>query len=579
MSDLTLGSLFDGSGGFPLGGMLAGIKPLWKSEIEPFAIRVTEQRLPDVRHYGDINSLNGADLPPVDIITFGSPCQDMSLAGRREGLSGSRSNLFYEAIRIIKEMRCATNGRYPRYIVWENVLGAFSSSKGEDFRAVLESVCKIKDENLSIPRSEKWSTAGQVVGDDFSVAWRVLNAQFWGVPQRRRRIFLVGCFDSERAGEILFDSDGLSEYSAERFSAWQRAAGGFGLCAAAANSAGFCPTQSAKARGIGFESETAPTLRAENVAATVYENHSQDGRFSGPLDAAPTLGAHLGTGGSNAPLVVGIYDVRFTSEGTKNVRHNVYDTETARTLDTGGNSPEKNQGGVAVIAVQGNLIGREPPNGPQGSGFNSDVSFTLNTADRHAVAYGIDRAAFNQGQNAKYNIAVDEESEPTIVARGANAVAVPAYSTCRASFYSRFGEEVVGTITASDSKGAPVVNDIEYIVRRLMPCECARLQGFPDWWADVGEDKPTAEGIKRWRGIFLDYNKALGKTIKPKSDKQIEKWLKHPQSDSAEYRLWGNGVALPCVFFVLAGIVWCNTHNSARECLCNNDVDISPKSS
>lgn len=545
MSDLTLGSLFDGSGGFPLGGMLAGIKPLWSSEIEPFAIRVTEQRLPDVRHYGDINSLNGADLPPVDIITFGSPCQDMSLAGRREGLSGSRSNLFYQAIRIIKEMRCATNGRYPRYIVWENVLGAFSSGKGEDFRAVLESVCKIKDENLSIPRSEKWNTAGQVVGDGFSVAWRVLNAQFWGVPQRRRRIFLVGCLDSERAGEILFDSDGLSEYSAERFGAWQRAAGGFGLCAAAANSAGFYSTQSAGARGIGFESE-------------------------------------------NAPLIVGIYDVRFTSEGTKNVRHNVYDTETARTLDTGGNSPEKNQGGVAVIAafcaesaycVQGNLIGREPPNGPQGSGFNRDVSFTLNTADRHAVAYGIDRAAFNQGQNAKYNIAVDEESEPTIVARGANAVAVPAYSACRASFYSRAEEELVGTITASDYKGAPVVNDFEYIVRRLMPCECARLQGFPDWWADVGEDKPTAEDIERWRNIFSDYNRALGKEVKSKSDRQLEKWLKHPQSDSAEYKLWGNGVALPCVFFVLAGIVWCNTHNSAGECLCKNDVDISPKSS
>lgn len=334
--------------------MLAGIKPLWKSEIDPFAIRVTEQRLPDVRHYGDINGLNGAELPPVDIITFGSPCQDMSLAGRRKGLSGSRSNLFYEAIRIIKEMRCATNGRYPRYIVWENVLGAFSSSKGEDFRAVLESVCKIKDEDVHIPRPEKWSTAGQIMGNSYSVAWRVLNAQFWGVPQRRRRIFLVGCFDSECAGEILFDSDGVSEYSAERFSAWQRTAGGFGSCFAAADSAGFCPNQSAKARGIGFWEEAAPTLRAENVSAAVYENHSQDGRYNGPLDAAPTIGATLGSGGNNAPLVVGIYDVRFTSEGTKNVRHNVYDTETARTLDTGGNSPEMNQGGVAVVSIEGN---------------------------------------------------------------------------------------------------------------------------------------------------------------------------------------------------------------------------------
>ncbi|MCM1275480.1 MAG: DNA cytosine methyltransferase [Lachnospiraceae bacterium] len=560
MSELTLGSLFDGSGGFPLGGLLAGIKPLWSSEIEPFAICVTERRLPNVKHCGDINGLNGAELPPVDIITFGSPCQDMSLAGRREGLSGSRSNLFFQAIRIIKEMRCATNGRYPRYIVWENVLGAFSSNKGEDFRAVLESVCKVKDESVSVPRPAKWDTAGEIVGDGYSVAWRVLNAQFWGVPQRRRRIFLVGCFDSECAGKILFESDGVSEYSAERFRAWQQAAGGFGLCAATANSAGFCPGQSARARGIGFEDETAPTLRAENISAAVYENHPQDGRYSGPLDAAPTLGAKLGMGGNNAPLVVGIYDVRFTSEGTKNVRHNVYCTETARTLDTGGNSPEMNQGGVAVVSVQGNLIGREPPNGPQGSGFNSDVSFTLNTTDRHAVAYGIDRAAFNQGQNAKFDIAVDAESEPTIVARGANAVAVPAYSACRASFYSRANEEVSGTITASDYKGAPVVNDVEYIVRRLMPCECARLQGFPDWWTDVGDAVPTEEKIERWSGIFQNYNKALGKTVKPKSRKQIERWLRNPQSDSAEYKLWGNGVALPCVYFVLSGIVWYNSN-------------------
>lgn len=579
MSKLTLGSLFDGSGGFPLGGILAGIKPLWLSEIEPAAIRVTERRLPNVKHYGDISKLNGAELPPVDIITFGSPCQDMSLAGRREGLNGSRSNLFYQAIRIIKEMRCATNGRYPRYIVWENVLGAFSSSKGEDFRAVLESVCKIKNENLSIPKSQKWNTAGEIVGDGFSVAWRVLNAQLWGVAQRRRRIFLVGCLDSECAGEILFESDGLSEYSAERFGAWQQAAGGFSDCAGAANSAGFCPTQSAKARGIGFASESAPTLRAENVSAAVFENHSQDGRYSGPLDASPTIGATLGTGGNNAPLVVGLYDVRFTSENTKNVRHNVYETDTSRTVDTGGNAPDMNQGGVAIVAIQGSLVGREPPNGPQGSGINEDVSFTLNATDRHAVAYGIDRAAFNQGRNAQYNIAVDAETEPTIVAKGPNAVTVPTYSASRATFYSKIDEEVVGTITASDYKGAPVVNDFEYIVRRLMPKECARLQGFPDWWADVGVDEPTTEEIEWWRGIFNEYSVALGKNTKPKSDKQIIKWLKSPQSDSAEYKLWGNGVALPCVFFVLAGIAWCNSHNSGNRCLCNSDVDISDEKS
>ena len=152
MHNLTLGSLFDGSGGFPLAGLLAGIMPVWSSEIEPFAIRVTEKRLPQVQHFGNISGLHGAKLPSVDIITFGSPCQDMSIAGKRTGLNGSRSSLFHEAIRIIREMRCASNGKYPRYIVWENVPGAFSSNGGEDFCCVLEAICSVKDSSISIPR-------------------------------------------------------------------------------------------------------------------------------------------------------------------------------------------------------------------------------------------------------------------------------------------------------------------------------------------------------------------------------------------------------------------------------------------
>lgn len=152
---LTLGSLFDGSGGFPLGGLLASITPVWASEIEPFPIRVTTKRLPFMKHYGNISAMDGGRIEPVDIITFGSPCQDMSVAGRRDGLDGSRSSLFYEAVRIIKEMRCATGGRYPRYIVWENVPGAFSSNKGEDFKAVLEAVIGIAEPETEVPMPEK----------------------------------------------------------------------------------------------------------------------------------------------------------------------------------------------------------------------------------------------------------------------------------------------------------------------------------------------------------------------------------------------------------------------------------------
>ena len=221
---LTLGSLFDGSGGFPLGGTLAGITPAWASEIEPFPIRVTSVRFPNMKHLGDITKIKGSEIEPVDIITFGSPCQDMSVAGKREGLDGNRSCLFYEAIRIIKEMREDTNGKYPRYIVWENVPGAFSSNKGEDFKAVLTEICKVKDSEVSIPKPRKWEKAGRIMGDSYSVAWRVFDAQFWGVPQRRQRIYLIADFNGRSAGEILFESEGLSGYSAESFKSWQRTA-------------------------------------------------------------------------------------------------------------------------------------------------------------------------------------------------------------------------------------------------------------------------------------------------------------------------------------------------------------------
>ena len=226
---LTLGSLFDGSGGFPLGGLLAGIKPVWASEVEPFPIRVTTKRLPFMKHYGDVSKMNGGEIEPVDIITFGSPCQDMSIAGKRSGLDGNRSSLFYEAIRIVKEMRCKTNGEYPRYICWENVPGAFSSNGGEDFKAVLDAVIGVVHEDAEVPMPEnrRWPYADLYLGDGWSVAYRTLDAQYWGVPQRRKRIFLVADFGGRSAGKILFESEGLSGYSAEGFRAWQRAAGSF----------------------------------------------------------------------------------------------------------------------------------------------------------------------------------------------------------------------------------------------------------------------------------------------------------------------------------------------------------------
>ncbi|EMG1576661.1 DNA cytosine methyltransferase [Enterococcus faecalis] len=570
MVNLTLGSLFDGSGGFPLGGLISGITPVWASEIEPFPIRVTTKRLPFIKHYGDISTMDGSKIEPVDIITFGSPCQDLSIAGKRDGLDGKRSSLFYEAIRIVKEMRCATDGKKPRYIVWENVPGAFSSNKGEDFRCVLEGICHIKDETLSVPKIDKWKQAGTIVGDHFSLAWRVLDAQYWGVPQRRKRIFLVADFAGGGAGEILFKSEGLSGYSKKSIRSWQGTASDF------ADSIGATGTICLNDQGgerMDVTTDITCTLRAKSnhppciMDSAVFDNHGKDTRFTGPIDVAPTISATYGTGGNNQPFVVEnskTYDVRFTSEGTVNARSNVYESDTARTIDTSGNAPDSNQGGIAVVesyGLQGSMIGRADKNGPQGDGVNEELSFTLNTVDKHAVVYAIDRESFNCGQNYARNLGITEDGiNSTLKAQGPSAVATPIYSSSKASFFTDAKEELANTLVATDYKDPPLINDndgIDYTVRRLTPTECARLQGFPDWWcSDLGIETPTMDDLRIWYDIFETFRKATGAYTKTKTLKQITKWLKNPHSDSAEYKMWGNGVALPNVCFVLSGIVW-----------------------
>ena len=215
---LTMGSLFDGIGGFPLAAVRSGIEPLWASEIEAFPIAVTQKHFPNMVHVGDITQINGAELPPVDIICGGSPCQDLSVAGARAGLAGERSGLFLEQIRIIKEMRSADNQRgrpdllvRPRYGVWENVPGAFSSAEGEDFKIVLQSFLQIEEPYLHVIRPEtgRWEYSGAVLGLRSCVAWVTWDAQYLGVPQRRRRIFLIADFAGYSPLEILFIPDCL----------------------------------------------------------------------------------------------------------------------------------------------------------------------------------------------------------------------------------------------------------------------------------------------------------------------------------------------------------------------------------
>ena len=311
---LTLGSLFDGIGGFCYAAQLTGrIKPIWAAEVEPNCIDITRYRFKDVMHVGSVTELKGDEIQPVDIITFGSPCQDLSVAGGRKGLKGNRSGLFLEAIRIIEEMRLATNGKYPTFVIWENVPGAFSSRNGEDFRTVLKKITKT---DIPMPASGKWSSAGMVRGGEVDAAWRILDAQFWGVPQRRKRIYLVGDFGGQRAGEILFKSESLLGYTPKSKGEREevtgkptdsiraessRGAAVLGLDFAHADcvvrtfedktptllqnmgsaggqvpcvmheqkAAGFLDRNSEQAYSIGYEEEKAPTLR-ESVTPSVF---------------------------------------------------------------------------------------------------------------------------------------------------------------------------------------------------------------------------------------------------------------------------------------------------------------------
>ena len=429
-----------------------------------------------------------------------------------------------------------------------------------------------------MPEKARWPYADLYMGDGWSVAYRTLDAQYWGVPQRRRRIYLVADLAGGGAGKILFESEGLSGYSAEGFRSWQRAAG--------SAEKGAYPTV---AGALTARYDSSPCVdRGPTVVVTALENHPLDSRVKLAEDGnVQTLTSRMGTGGNNVPLVM---KIRSGSEGggkgaliqenksatlscnndqtlfepcgldggqisptltkqnaggnqrmpdkdnftcvlqpfgisskdsnamkSDNPHSGIYEAETARTLDTGGGNPSCNQGGIAVIesyAIQGSMIGRDDKNGPRGDGINEDVSFTLNTVDRHAV-YAMTTGSFTQ---------VDEDTSPTIMARD--------YKDPNA-----------------------ICMGHGYTVRRLTPAECARLQGFPDnWCADLGTEKPTDEEMYFWHKVFKTYSEVTG--CKMKSDKQVAKWLKDPYSDSAEYKMWGNGVALPCVWFVLCGIVW-----------------------
>lgn len=436
---MKLLSLFDGSGGFLLAGEMCGIEPVYASEIEPYPIAVSKSHFPNVKHLGDICKIKGSELEPVDIITFGSPCQNMSIAGNREGIKhitiGSnettQSGLFIEAIRVIKEMRLATNGVYPRYAVWENVCGAFNSNKGEDFRTVLEEFIRISEPNAVMPKVPKagWAYADCISGNGWSIAYRTFDAQYWGVPQRRRRIYLVADFRGGRAKEILFEQEGLRGPTAQSGTQGQEIAEDIGNGIKADDRKRNCLT------AYSFDSLSSNSMKSKN----------------------PFSGCRV--------------------------------VEVSKTLDTSTPDPSKNQGGIAIV--------------------------------QKVVVY-----------DARGN--GDGKLCPTITGDHNNRVT---------------------DYTALCCEENPIV--LDYIVRRLTPTECARLQGFPSKWGflDAKEDF-TEEEYKFWLEVRNTYARINNKAVKDYTKAQILIWYNKLHTDSAEYKMWGNGIALPNALYVMQGISW-----------------------
>lgn len=499
-------------------------------------------------HLGDITKMSGYTIPPVDVITFGSPCQDLSIAGKRAGMAGERSGLFSEAVRVIREMRYATFGAYPKYAVWENVPGAFSSNKGEDFHAVLQSLCRVIDPDAVIPRPTdarggiKWPRAGAILADHYSLAWRAMDAQHWGVPQRRLRISLVLDLTGGRAGEILFEPESLRGHFAPGITPGQAAPVVVGGCTEDANRAFTLKIRS------GCEGGGKGALVQIEKSATLSTLQDQTLFVAEP------------------PKAYSFDSLASNSMKSSNPHSGCREVEIAKTLDTSPPDPAKNQGGIAIVeptfCIQGNTIDRADTAGANGTGVKEDVCYTLNTIDRPAVAFALDcrnmtaneelsatlQAKDNGGQSLNY---INPVAEPLIYdARGnGDGMTSPTMTgdhNSRVTDYTAItlqGDTVVGadlyngtltgdkavTLTAATAKGGTntgssvIEKIIRWIVRRLTPTECERLQGYPDGWTDLGE--------------WID---SKGKT--------------HKDADTPRYKALGNSIALPQWYYVLGGI-------------------------
>lgn len=541
---MKLMSLFDGSGGFPLAASLCGIEPVYAAEVEPYPIAVTKNRFPKMKHLGDVSKVKGGEIEPVDIITFGSPCQDMSIAGKRAGLKHAdmgddettRSGLFLEAIRIIKEMREATNGVYPRYAIWENVPGAFSSNRGEDFRTVLEEFIRAKEKDAVMPAVPQagWAYADCISGDGWSIAYRVFDAQYWGVPQRRRRIYLVADFRGECAQEILFKRESLRGYFEAGRTPWQ------GIAADAQNCVG---------TAIGG---------VDRYNQSFLPGLAQTLRAPGGGDCTPTLApvavyCHQGNGIDRAGKCLTAYSFDSLSSNSmksKNPHSGCRAVEIAKSLDTGYPDPSKNQGGIAIVEK----IILDDQGGQQISVCADGKSPTLRAEAHGNAPYVINKKTLvydTRGNGAG-------ETVPTITGDHNNRITDYTALCCEAVVYD--GANITSPLNKTNPQAGDPCHTIStdsrnYIVRRLTPTECARLQGFPDWWGEIPKkDNLTDDEYVFWLNARNTYAKINNKTTKEYSKEQMLSWYNKLHSDSSEYKMWGNGIALPNALYVMQGI-------------------------
>ena len=429
----TLGSLFDGIGGFPYAASFYGIRSLWASEIVPECISITHHYFPHMAHVGDITRLHGGKLPPVDIVTFGSPCQGLSMAGQRRGLADERSGLFMEAIRIIDEMREATNGQYPKFAIWENVPGATSSGAGRDYQAVLSAFTKGK---VPMPRSGKWANAGMVRGGGVDLAWCVYDAQYFGTAQRRRRLFLVCDFAGKCAGEILFVPKSLRGYF----------------------EAGGTPRQ-----GLAAFAESRPdTAGGEIVVLNDQGGASLTVERSG---LSPTLRSQTH---GNLPVVAAGFDLQqITSKTNRSTLRPVQPT----LCETG-------QPHVLTMAT-----------GQANAEVLADIAPTLNCNHEQPLLVHpqIAGTLCASGAGLSRPAGMGSETDFCITSAGFR------YKAGSAAGSLGYQEETAPTLLAAQQSGVLHHHYADLIVRRLTPLECERLQGFPDFWTEQGGGRSISD--------------------------------------------------------------------------------------